>query len=131
MDVYVKAVCGILVCTVICLVLAKQGKDFSVLLILCVCCLVIGAAVSYLKPVVELMERLSQLGQLDASLLGVLLKAVGIALISETAMLVCKDAGTGSMGKALQILATAVILWLSIPLMNELIDLVENILGNT
>lgn len=131
MDVYVKAVCGILVCTVICLVLAKQGKDFSVLLILCVCCLVIGAAVSYLKPVVELMERLSQLGQLDVSLLGVLLKAVGIALISETAMLVCKDAGTGSMGKALQILATAVILWLSIPLMNELIDLVENILGNT
>ena len=131
MDIYIKAVFVILVCTVICLVLTKQGKDFSVLLILCVCCLVVGAAISYLRPVVELMERLTQIGQLNASLLTILLKAVGIAILSETTALVCKDAGTGSMGKALQILASAVILWLSIPLLSELIDLVEKILGNT
>ena len=131
MEIYLKAVCGILVCTVVCLVLAKQGKDFSVLLILCICCLIIGAAVSYLQPVVELMDRLSQLGQLNDQMLGILLKSVGIAMISEVTALVCKDAGTGSMGKALQILASAVILWLSIPLFNQLIDLVETILSNT
>lgn len=131
MDIYLKAVCGVLVCTVICLVLAKQGKDFSVLLILCVCCLVVGAAVSYLKPVVELMDRLAELGKVNSQMMDILLKAVGIAMLSEITGLVCKDAGTGSMGKALHILATAVILWLSIPLLNELIDLVETILSNT
>lgn len=131
MDIYLKAVCGILVCTVICLILAKQGKDFSVLLILSVCTLVIGAAVSYLKPVFDLIDRLAVLGQVNTEMLTILLKAVGIAIISEVTGLVCTDAGTGSMGKALQILASAVILWLAIPLFNQLIDLVETILSNT
>lgn len=33
------------------------------------------------------------------------------------------------MGKVLQILGTAVILWLSIPLVNGLMDLLQQILG--
>ena len=131
MDIYLKAVCGVLICTVISLVLAKQGKEFSVLLILCICCLVICGAVSYIKPVVALMRRLTQLGQLNDGLLEILLKTVGIALLAETTALVCKDAGNDSLGKTLQILASAVILWMSIPLLNELIDLVEKILGST
>lgn len=129
MEIYLKAVCVVLVCTVICLVLAQQSKDFSVLLILCVVCLVIVAAGTYLKPVLELIDRLIQLGEINTQLLSVLLKAVGIALISEITSLVCIDAGTASMGKALQILATSVILWLSIPLFNELVDLAETILS--
>lgn len=131
MDIYLKAVCGVLVCTIICLILAKQSKDFSILLILCACALVITAAVSYLKPVFELVDRLAMLGQVNTQMLTILLKAVGIAILSEITCLVCTDAGTGSMGKALQILASAVILWLAIPLFNQLIDLVETILSNT
>lgn len=131
MEIYLKAVCGILICTILSLILSKQAKDFSGLLIICACCLVLVGAVGYLKPVFALIDRLAELGQLNGQMLSILLKSVGIALISEVTCLVCVDAGAGAMGKALQVLATAVILWLSIPLFNELINLVEKILSNT
>ena len=41
----------------------------------------------------------------------------------------CTDAGNGALGKALQLLTGAVILWLSIPLIQALIELLSEMLG--
>ena len=127
MDIFLKAVAAVLITTVICLVLSKQGKEFSGLLSVLVCCIVIIAAISYLKPVFDLIYRLSNLGQINDQMLRIILKAVGVALLAEVSELVCVDAGNATLGKSLQVLSTAVILWLSIPLLNELIDLIETI----
>jgi hypothetical protein len=43
--------------------------------------------------------------------------------------LICTDAGNGALGKALQLLTGAVILWLSIPLIQALIELLSEMLG--
>lgn len=131
MDIFLKAVAAVLITTILCLVMAKQGKDFSLLLTIAVCCMVITAAVAYLKPVFSFFERLTQLGEINTQMLSVLLKSVGIALLSEVTELVCKDSGNATLGKALHILACAVILWLSIPLLNELLDLMETIFSST
>jgi hypothetical protein len=39
------------------------------------------------------------------------------------------DAGNSAMGKAIQISAVFVILWLSIPLLNGMLELVRELLG--
>jgi stage III sporulation protein AD len=67
--------------------------------------------------------------QLNTDLLAVILKTVGIGLIGELAGLICSDAGNAALAKSIQILTTAVILWLSIPLFESLLDLVQAILG--
>jgi len=131
MDIFLKAVAATLIAAILCLVLAKQGKDFSLLLTIIVCCMILAAAVTYLIPVFTLVERLSQLGQINTQMLEILIKSVGIAFLAEISELVCKDAGNSTLGKSLQILAAAVILWLSIPLLNELLDLMETIFSNT
>lgn len=127
MDIYLKAVAAVLITTLICVILSKQGKDFAILLIICVCGMVFTAAVVYLKPVILFARKLAELGEIDSTLLSILIKSVGIALLAEIVELVCKDAGNSALGRTLQILAAAVILWLSIPLLNELIDLIGNI----
>ena len=50
-------------------------------------------------------------------------------MIAEIAALLCSDAGNTSLGKTLNILSGAVILWLSLPIFNKLLELLENILG--
>ena len=75
------------------------------------------------------VNDLKILGKIDASFLAILLKAVGIGLIAEITSLICTDAGNAALGKAVQILATCGILWLSIPLFTSLIDLLNKILG--
>ena len=130
MDIFIKAALAVLVTSVLCIVISKQSKDISTVLVLCVSCMILIAAVTYMKPVIELVLRLQTYSQMNNQMLSVLLKTTGIGLLTEITTLVCSDSGNSVLGKALQILSCSVILWLSVPMMNELIDLVENIMGN-
>lgn len=129
MDIFVKAAAGVLVAVVLILTLSKQEKDISLLLTIAVCCMVMLAAVRYIKPVVDFLGRLQTIGNLDGDIFKILLKAVGIGLLAEFTSLVCADAGNASLGKATQLVATAAILWISIPLLEKLLELIDNILG--
>lgn len=129
MDTFLQVVAGVLIAVVLGLVVSKQSKEMAVLLSLLVCCMVVVVAVGFLEPVLDFWKQLQQVGQLDETWLTILMKVVGIGLIAEVASLVCADAGNGSLGKAIQILAAAVILWLSIPLLEGLLELVQRILG--
>ncbi len=129
MDIFIKSTAGVLIAIVLILTLSKQGKDISLLLTIAVCCMLVSTAIIYLKPVTDFLGRLQSIGQLDSETLTILMKAVGIGLLAEITGLICTDAGNASLGKALQLLATATILWMSIPLLNELIELIDKILG--
>lgn len=126
---FLQTVAGILISIVLGLALSKQGKDITLLLSVCACCMVIASAVAYLDPVMELIRRLQDLSGLDTGYLSVVLKAVGIGMIAEMAALICADSGNGALGKAVQILASATVIWLSVPLINGLMDVIQKIVG--
>jgi stage III sporulation protein AD len=86
-------------------------------------------ALTYLQPVVDFIRQLQATAQLDDGMLEILLKAVGIGLIGEIASLICADTGNAALGKSLQLLSAAVILWLSLPLLTQLLELLQQILG--
>lgn len=127
MEIFTKTAGGILIAILLFLVLSKHGKEFSLLLTVVVCCMVAAVAVGYMEPVVTFFERLRTVGQLDPSLLEIVLRAVGIGILAEIIGLICADAGNAALGKSLQILACAVVLWMSIPLFTSLLELVEEI----
>lgn len=131
MNLFLKVIAGVLIALILGIVLDKQGKDISLLLTIAVCSMVMVAAVNYLQPIMDFVGRLKSVGQLDSNLVQILMKAVGIGLIAEITGLICTDAGNAALGKTLQILAAAVIIWLSIPLLNQLIEIIEQVLGET
>lgn len=129
MDLFFQAAAGVLIASILGLVLAKQGKEFTIVLTIAVCCMVVLLCITFLEPVLDLLCQLEALGNLNGEMVRILFKVVGIGLVSEIAGMVCTDAGNGSLGKALQMLGTAVILWLSIPVFQALLELVQEILG--
>lgn len=129
MGMFWKAAGAVLIAVVLGLALGKQEKDFSMLLTLTVCCMVMVIAVTYLEPVLDFLRELEALGDLQGDILGILLKAVGIGLVAEIAGMVCADAGNGTLGKQLQLLGSAAILYLSIPIFSALLSLIQEILG--
>jgi len=90
---------------------------------------VVLAASAYIRPILVFADRLAQVGQLNHEMLNVLQKVVGIGLVSQIAGFICTDAGNQTLGKALQIITTAVILCVSVPLLEEILSLVEAVLG--
>ena len=83
----------------------------------------------FLEPVTELLRELRRLGNLDSGAVSIALKCAGIGLISELIGLLCADAGQSAMGKALELLSAAAILWLSLPLIREILKLIEGVLS--
>lgn len=129
MNGYLQAAAGILLTVIMVLALGKEGKQTALLLVLAVCAMVGVMALGYLEPVVDFLKRLGQVGNVSGEMIMILLKVVGIGLIGEIASLICADAGNASLGKTLQILSAALILRLALPLLEQLLDLLERILG--
>lgn len=124
-----KAAAAVLIASILTLVLDRQAKDFSVMLTMGVCTLVGIMALSFLEPVLDLLRELEKAGGMENNLLGVLLKAVGIGVASELISFICTDAGKGSLGKSIQMLGSAAILSLSVPVFRTLLQLIRQILG--
>ena len=129
MELFFQSIAAVFVAVILFLVLNGHNKELALLLTLAVCCAVIVAAQQFLQPVVGFLETLQEVGNLDNEYLSVLLKVVGIAFLSEIAALVCADAGNAALGKTIQLLGSCVIMWLAIPLLNGLLDLIRDILG--
>ena len=123
-----KAVAVALITAVICLVLAKQGKDTAVLLTVLGCVLILGTAMGYLNTVLQFFDTLERTVGLDGDHFQILLKVVGIGMVGEMASMVCADAGNAALGKALQILGSILTLCLSLPLFQGLLELIGCIL---
>ena len=68
------------------------------------------------------------IGQFDPQLFAILIKAVGVGILSEITGTICIDAGNSALAKTLHLMATAVIIWISLPLLNSFIQMIENIL---
>jgi stage III sporulation protein AD len=129
MAIFLKVTAGILIASTLSLVLVRQDSAIALLLTICVCCMVLVAAGSYLRPIIEFIHRLVQIGNINSEWVQILLKVVGIGLISQIVTLICSDAGNQSLGKALQIVAAAVILCVCIPVMEQMLTVIETILG--
>ena len=129
MERFLQAAAGIMAAVIMWIILSKQGKEYALLLSLGACCLVLAAMFRFLEPVLDLLKQLQTLGNLQPEWLSVMLKAVGIGLVVEMGALICSDAGNAALGKTLQILGAVAVLWLSIPLMTGLIELLQQILG--
>lgn len=126
---FLQAAAAVLLAVVLCLVLGKQGKETAVLLSMAVCCMVCLMALQYLEPVIDLMRQLQSQTGIAPEYLTVLLKTVGIGMIGEIAAMICADAGNASLGKAVKMLSSVVILWLAVPLFENLMELIASVLG--
>lgn len=129
MEPVFKAAAAVLLTVVLCLALGKQSKDISIMLAMAVCAMVMIIGVTYLEPVLDFLRKLEALGDLNGGMVSILFKVVGIGILSEIAGMICADAGNASLGKSLHMLATAVILWLSIPIFEALLEMIQGILG--
>ena len=129
MDIFLKITAGILIAAILCLVLSKKGSEISLLLCLAVCSIVIVAASSYLNPVLDFARKLMRIGKLNDELMEIILKTVGIGLLSQIVSMICEDIGNKSLSKVSQITATIVILCISVPILEKMLDLIEMVLG--
>ena len=129
MTLFLKACGAVLISLILILIVGKNSRDFALALTVLVCCMVALTAMEYIRPVLDFLTELEDLGGLDHNMIRILLKVAGIGLITEITGLICTDSGNASLGKTLKILGSSVMIWLALPLYTMLIELLQRILG--
>ena len=128
MEFVIKAAVLAIVTGLIALLIQKSNPEIALLL-------AIAAVVSLLVMSVELISKVKDtlLAAVDISgispaIIAPVLKCVGIGITSRIAADICKDAGQSSIASAVELVGTASALYISMPLMRSLIQMIGGLL---
>lgn len=128
MQEYWKRISLAVIGIILWIVLDKREKDISMLLSMAVCSAIVFAALEYVRPVLDLIRQLTQLGNLQDGTARILLKAVGIGMVTELVYMLCKDAGNDAMGCAVRFLGSSSVLYVTIPAFQAFLSMIQEIL---
>ena len=110
------------------LLIVKQWKtDFSPLLRIALVILFGGIAIGALSPVIDYLCTL--LGTEQILYAKILLKALGIAFLSQYAAELCRESGEGSLAGGVELVGKIEILLLCIPWMEEVLSTAKELLA--
>mgnify|MGYP000065455441 CR=1 FL=1 len=143
MDRFLQAAALAMVGAVLALVVQKQAKEISILMVIACSAVILALAAWFLEPVVDFasLEVSGQaasggtasplpalLGQLDGATVTILLKTAGVGLLAELAGAVCEDAGEGTLAKMVRLCGSAAALYLALPLFTSVLDMIGDML---
>lgn len=128
MNIFLKIVAATLIGLIMYIVLSKQNKDFSMLLSIAICSMILAVIGTYIGPILDFILKLESFGGLDSEITGILLRCVGVGIISEITAMLCNDAGNSSLAKTVSLSASIIILYMCLPLFEGLLDLISGVL---
>lgn len=128
MELFWKTSAGTLIALVLILSVGRQEKDIALVLAMTASAMAAVVAFSFLEPVLAFLFRLEQTGIHPPGILKTLLKTAGIGILTETVGMICQDSGQSSLARGMQLLGTAAILYLSLPVFEYFLELMESVL---
>ncbi len=112
------------------LVLRQYKPEWAVFIRMAVTVVSLGIILSMAGTVISYVTTLTEgTGALDGATWSLLLKALGIAFLTETAASICRDSGEASLAGWVEMAGKLEILLLSFPLIRTVLDTVAALLG--
>ena len=109
--------------------LRKNNAEIGIILSLAACFLIAICLLQLAKPLVDFMSRLRALSGLETELLEPLLKTIGIGFLTQISSNVCADAGEKAIAKMIEICGAVLSLYVAIPLMEAVLEMLESMGG--
>lgn len=118
-------ICGLALCAVtVCILPGIKHSEYATAVRILFGIMIFGLGFSLLSPYLQLIEGFAESTGMKAYF-PVLLRAVGIAFLSEVTATICRDAGEESVAKNVEMIAKIEILILSFPLIQKLLETTE------
>ncbi len=106
--------------------LSSCKKEYAFLSAAITCVLIMSEAVCILEDIVSQMYELSRRANIRLDYITLILRAVGIAYITEFACELLKDAGAGAIAKKAELAGKIIILNMALPIIGELMEVCIN-----
>lgn len=120
---------GIAFVSVIIIVILKQYRpEFGIYASILAGVLILTLASNTLSGIIDMIKSISNKTNINSQFLMILIKITGIAILTEFAVSVCKDSGESAIASKVDIGGKIIIISMSIPIINALIETVVKVL---
>lgn len=113
---------------VLSVVLRQYKPEFSVYITLITGMLMLGAAVTAVKPVIETVSGYLQIADPNTSYADVLIKSLAVCYITQMASDSCADAGEKSIAAKIELAGKFAIVLLALPVFDRLMEVIKQLL---
>lgn len=128
MDTFVQIIALAMMAAVCACVIRPLVSSVSMGLVIFTCATILLLSFRFLSPVLEVAERLRTLSGLPAAATAPMLKVAAIGVLAQISGAICEDAGEKTLQNAVQIGSVVLSLYVSLPLMSAVLDLLEEVL---
>lgn len=120
---------GIAFIAIIVIVILKQYRpEFAIYASILAGVLILTMVSNTLSGIIEMIKSIYSKTNINSNFLSILIKITGIAILTEFAVSMCKDAGESAVASKVDIGGKIIIISLSIPIISALVDTVVKIL---
>lgn len=124
------AAVGVLLCgAMLSTVLRTHRPELAVGLSLLAGVLVLGMVLSRLSPFFASLKQMLAVGGLSDNAFGVVLKGVGVCLLTQLTADICRDAGQSALASKAEWVGRVLLLLISVPLYEQILALVVSLVN--
>ena len=128
MELFAKAAAmGVIGC-ILATLLRRYSKEQAMLLELVTAGAILVAGAALLRPVTEVAAALEEASGASPALITPVYKCLGIALVTQLAAEVCRDAGDGAVAQSIGFVGTTAALYAAAPLLMAVLKLIRELL---
>ncbi len=110
------------------LVVRRSAREVGLVLALAAGALILVQALGAVADIRRLMEELGERAGLSPAVLAVVLKTVGIAVLTRISAEVCRDAGEGGIAASVETAGAVLALSAALPLMRAVVETIGGLL---
>ena len=117
----IKIACIGLMAVFLAMTLKNIQSEYAMIIGIAACMILFGLSLTKLEVIMESIENLRQY----VTIIGIVLKVVGIAYISEFSANLCKDAGYSGIASQIEMFGKLSILVMSMPVLTTLLTTIQ------
>ena len=127
MEIVSRAAACAVIGSILALLLRKYTPELSLATVLITGVVIVWISSSVCLRIAETLRDVAHRSGVEAVYLAPVLKCVGIGMVSHLAAQICRDAGQGSAASAVELCAALCALYVSLPLLQSLLVMVERL----
>ena len=113
---------------ILAVVVRQFQKEYSVFVLLAVCLFLVFYLTSNVSLIIDFAQNLGEKIHISGTYIRILFKLLAIAYICQIASNICQDLGYQSVSFQIELIGKLSILTLSIPLINSLLETIEQLM---
>lgn len=121
----IKIACIGLLAVFLAMTLKSVQSEYAVIAGVGACMVLFGLSLAKLEVIMKSLESLQQYVTMNSAYIGIILKVVGIAYISEFSANLCKDVGYSGIASQIEMFGKLSILVMSMPILTTLLTTIQ------